>query len=44
MRPDFEPADLVTLYQAMAEVIRCRPDGWRRFLAVHLDGLRADHG
>ncbi|MEV0319828.1 TetR/AcrR family transcriptional regulator [Streptomyces sp. NPDC050658] len=46
LRPDFEPADLVTLTWAMAQVIResmaAAPDAWRRCLAFHLDGLRAD--
>jgi AcrR family transcriptional regulator len=42
LRPDFEPADLIPLNRAMAEVIERCPDGWRRFLAFHLDGLRAD--
>ncbi|QUQ69364.1 TetR/AcrR family transcriptional regulator [Kutzneria sp. CA-103260] len=41
LRPDFEPADLTPLVLAVSEVIQRDPDGWRRFLAFHLDGLRA---
>ncbi|MEV5530899.1 TetR/AcrR family transcriptional regulator [Streptomyces prunicolor] len=44
LRPDFEPADLVTLSWAMSQVIResmeTAPDAWRRCLAFFLDGLR----
>jgi AcrR family transcriptional regulator len=40
LRPDFEPSDLGPLVLAMSEVVRRDPDGWRRFLAFYLDGLR----
>jgi len=42
LRPDFEPADLTPLVLAMSEVIQRDPDGWPRFLAFYLDGLRVD--
>ncbi|TGB07284.1 TetR/AcrR family transcriptional regulator [Streptomyces sp. MZ04] len=46
LRRDFEPADLVTLIWAMAQVIResvdTAPHAWRRCLAFYVDGLRAD--
>jgi AcrR family transcriptional regulator len=45
LRADFGLPDLVTLIWAMSRVIResmdTAPDAWRRFLAFHLDGLRA---
>jgi hypothetical protein len=42
LRPDFEPSDLGPLVLAMSEVVHRNPDGWRRFLAFYLDGLRVD--
>jgi AcrR family transcriptional regulator len=41
LRPDYEPSDLGMLIRAMSQVIQSDPHGWRRFLALHLDGLRA---
>lgn len=45
LRADFGVADLATLMWAVSHVIRestdTAPDAWRRFLAFHLDGLRA---
>ncbi|GAA0257068.1 TetR/AcrR family transcriptional regulator [Actinomadura nitritigenes] len=45
LRGDFEVTDLVPLMWAMSQIIResgdAKPAVWRRFLAVHLDGLRA---
>ncbi|WP_242906035.1 TetR/AcrR family transcriptional regulator [Actinomadura terrae] len=46
LRDDFEAPDMVPLIWAMSQIIRetadVAPDAWRRFLAFHLDGLRAD--
>ena len=50
LRPDFQPADLVSLTWAISQVIResadTAPDTWRRCLAFFLDGLRTEaaHG
>lgn len=41
LRDDFEPTDLVMLASAVSQVIHESGD-WRRFLAFHLTGLRAD--
>ncbi|MUN35864.1 TetR/AcrR family transcriptional regulator [Actinomadura litoris] len=45
LREDFEAQDMAPLMWAMSQVIRetadVAPDAWRRFLAFHLDGLRA---
>lgn len=40
LRPDYEPSDLGSLISAMSQVIQRDPDGWRRFLAFYLNGLR----
>ncbi|MFI9383897.1 TetR/AcrR family transcriptional regulator [Kutzneria sp. NPDC052558] len=42
LRPDFQPSDVTPLVLAMSEVIHRDPDGWQRFLAFYLDGLRVD--
>lgn len=46
LRADFETQDLATLIWAMSQVIResrpVAPHAWRRYLAFHLDGLRAE--
>ena len=43
MRPDFETADVGTLFASIAGAIRASGDGdaWRRQLEFALDGLRA---
>ena len=44
LRPDFAMSDLTALIWAVSRIIQESGDGvqaWRRFLAVHLDGLRA---
>lgn len=40
LRADFTAADLAVLTSAVSQVIRTAPDGWRRFLRLHLDGVR----
>lgn len=46
MRPDAVAEDLALLFMANAGVIAvtrgAAPDGWRRFVAIFLDGLRGD--
>ena len=46
LRPDFVPEDLVLLLMANAGVVRATrdaaPDAWQRFVAIVLDGFRAD--
>jgi AcrR family transcriptional regulator len=46
LRADFVPEDLVLLLMANAGVVRATreaaPDAWRRFVALVLDGFRAD--
>ena len=41
LRPDFDLDDLIRLLMANAGVIQrsTDPDGWRRHLTLHLDGL-----
>lgn len=41
LRPDYSIADLASLTRAMAQVIRDVPGGWRRFLSIYVEGLRA---
>jgi AcrR family transcriptional regulator len=45
LRADFTVADLTALIWAMSRIIQesgdTQPPAWRRFLTVHLDGLRA---
>ncbi|WP_194923383.1 hypothetical protein [Catenulispora pinisilvae] len=47
LRADFTMADLATLTRTMARVIRdpldAGSDEWRRFLAIYVDGLRAEN-
>jgi Bacterial regulatory proteins, tetR family. len=46
LRPDFVPEDLVLLLMANAGVVQgageAAPDAWRRFVALMLDGFRAE--
>src|SRR5205814_1357075 len=46
LRPDFVPEDMVLLLMANAGVIRATrdsaPNAWRRFVALALDGFRAE--
>ncbi|WP_232664673.1 TetR/AcrR family transcriptional regulator [Pseudonocardia sp. TRM90224] len=43
LRADFAPSDLTALVWAVSRVIQESddPQGWRRFVGIHLDGLRA---
>ena len=43
--PSTQPGDLLTLVRALAAIIRLGAgrDSWRRFVRVHLAGLRADN-
>lgn len=49
LRPDFESSDLIFIQVALAALMdnstrRIEPELYRRYLAMFLDGIRADHG
>ncbi|MFE0027790.1 TetR/AcrR family transcriptional regulator [Amycolatopsis sp. NPDC059021] len=48
LRADFSPTDMPMLHQMIGEVIEythtVKPDVWRRYFALLLDGLRAEPG
>jgi AcrR family transcriptional regulator len=46
LRPDFSPTDLSLIFMTTGRVMEaaagCKPELWRRFFGIVLDGLRAD--